>query len=395
MVNTQYDQMYLYPRYALREGGKTFDRLQDAARAAGSVTFDPSYNDNFFGTPHQTYPRSTIFKEVACIPMQQPECIDRLLDVDFVTESIDGRTFGAVMADYIYDHLEKHWNGNQRHVMAHSSGYDSRILSGAIARLVEQHGREWVGDVHFYHFLDGYELEPFTQIMDIEGWGPADYTILTGKERHYDFLLDFDHVGAFSCEFYKLDPIHNHLLAESIPEPSNTVFLSGYLSDELLKHILMFRSPRSFLNRWVLDIPLWWSDFAGYMSPMHSAAMLKWAFTHTPDIDQYIVKLFATNHIYPAVAGIPHVNPKYEWIDENGERHMRSGWGLHGDGGDTFSTTAHRIAFQRLRNSWLYRTVPGAHDLPRAFVIKSPLMSFYAKAAVCEHLINEGVEVHL
>lgn len=83
------------------------------------------------------------------------------------------------------DYIVSRWDSNAKHLMFHSSGYDSRIISGILAELREERGKDWIGDIHFRcHQPEG---DMFIQIMKKQGWADSQYSNYNGPEYdHYD-----------------------------------------------------------------------------------------------------------------------------------------------------------------------------------------------------------------
>jgi len=85
------------------------------------------------------------------------------------------------MLDILKDGIKEAWSPDKLHVMLHSSGHDSRLISIAIKQLYEELGSEWLGDIIFFEM--GFETEAFKQIMEIEGWS-KDQCIIYHEGRY-------------------------------------------------------------------------------------------------------------------------------------------------------------------------------------------------------------------
>ena len=95
------------------------------------------------------------------------------------------------LIDAICDAISAVWSADGLHVVFHSSGYDSRMLSSCIRKLYRD-GRI-SGDVLF--LSNRWEAREFTRIMQLQGWKPDQYLVCApGQEgEHFGRVLDFKH----------------------------------------------------------------------------------------------------------------------------------------------------------------------------------------------------------
>lgn len=66
------------------------------------------------------------------------------------------------------------WRQDAFHIVFHSSGYDSRIISAAIKQLLHERGSEWLGEGLLF-LSDRWEASEFKQIMQAQGWDKSQY----------------------------------------------------------------------------------------------------------------------------------------------------------------------------------------------------------------------------
>jgi hypothetical protein len=94
--------------------------------------------------------------------------------------------------DAVKTTLVELWDSTKAHVVFHSSGYDSRILSGCIRELGEARGSSWLGKVLF--LSNRWEAAGFYEIMRRQGWRTDQYLAYTEgqPDEHYKLALDFD-----------------------------------------------------------------------------------------------------------------------------------------------------------------------------------------------------------
>lgn len=81
-----------------------------------------------------------------------------------------------VLFDLILKAVEAAWRPDAFHLVFHSSGWDSRMISGAIRELLHRHGKEWLGK-GLLLLSNRWEKEPFLEIMALMGWIPDQYAV--------------------------------------------------------------------------------------------------------------------------------------------------------------------------------------------------------------------------
>ena len=174
----------IYPSWAVYTDGKIEDvNFIDVCKSSETLTFDRRYLKK--GYVNRTY-SETPFKEIKLLlpsektPNEWKHVFheDKVYDegFDFIVKKL---------RQSLKDCLERNWDSNKKHLFTHSSGYDSRILSGLLAELRDENGRDWLGHIHFRcHQPEG---PGFEQIMKIEGWKPDEYSNYAGPNLdHYD-----------------------------------------------------------------------------------------------------------------------------------------------------------------------------------------------------------------
>lgn len=127
--------------------------------------------------------RTDPFLEVQTV---DPETLDRLQGVNPKPGNLDN------LIDAICHAIDSVWVPDKTHVVFHSSGLDSRILSGCIRKLYRERGRSWLGDVLF--LSNRWEAKSFYEIMRLQGWNRSQYAayIEGSADEHYGRVLDFE-----------------------------------------------------------------------------------------------------------------------------------------------------------------------------------------------------------
>jgi hypothetical protein len=84
------------------------------------------------------------------------------------TLSLDRDTFLRWMARSITGAISDAWDSEKYHVVFHSGGWDSRVVSAATHRLYAARGDEWLGHVLFA--CVGNECDASWAVLEAEGW---------------------------------------------------------------------------------------------------------------------------------------------------------------------------------------------------------------------------------
>lgn len=95
--------------------------------------------------------------------------------------------------DMICAKIEKSWRQDKFHVVFHSSGWDSRMLSSAIKRLVEKNGVDWVGKGLLFLANRWEASEAREIVVELQGWNSKYFVAyIDGKaDQHFAKQLDF------------------------------------------------------------------------------------------------------------------------------------------------------------------------------------------------------------
>lgn len=126
--------------------------------------------------------RLTPFVEVEAVPFDEamPREVMTFLNAKRVRRQVPLKMFTDIVFDALVDIIRNVWDSQRSHLVWHSSGYDSRLLSLAIRYLYREGGAGWLGDVLFVE-VNG-ESEPFRDIMRIEGWEDGQHAIYKEDE---------------------------------------------------------------------------------------------------------------------------------------------------------------------------------------------------------------------
>lgn len=129
-----------------------------------TVTEGPYGKSAWIGKVHRT-----MFRQVNIAPYSESK---QITELRHRLEHTKAHRFGRVFIDIMYAAIKRAvfemWDPGRFHVIPHSSGYDSRVLSQAIWDLYRQHGRDWLGDVLFVEC--GGEPDLFYKLLE-KRWG--------------------------------------------------------------------------------------------------------------------------------------------------------------------------------------------------------------------------------
>ena len=132
-------------------------------------------HESFLGYNHDT-----IFKEVTFNEYKHTPETEKFLNTEH--KKISGI---EEMYDILKNVIERKWDTTKTHVVGHSSGYDSRVMSQIIKELGEKHGDDWLGDVIYIETLG--EKEGFKRIMKEQRLRGIVYNDDKPPERHHDY----------------------------------------------------------------------------------------------------------------------------------------------------------------------------------------------------------------
>lgn len=149
--------------------------LIDIARKQKELTFDERYLLPGFNP----YPLScTPFKEIRWVTWQEACKYPYMLEEQPEFNGTFSR-FIELLRDALKESIRSMWDPGERHLVFHSSGYDSRCLSLALAELRDE-GFE-LGEIHFRCHQP--ECPEFVDIMQREGWREDQYSCYRGPEE--------------------------------------------------------------------------------------------------------------------------------------------------------------------------------------------------------------------
>jgi len=154
------------------------------------LTVDPDYVQHDLDPGTYT----TLFREIEVVPML--ETLDEegraLLSLPAGTISETRKEFLTRLIAAFEKFIEENWSQTKFHIVAHSSGFDSRFISAMIKRIAQRRGSSWLGEVIFA--CAGNECAGFERVMEFESWDESRYALFSDWQDFYKFTLDFNQV---------------------------------------------------------------------------------------------------------------------------------------------------------------------------------------------------------
>ena len=154
----------IFPKYKNIETGKTSYIFNDVI--SDNVEIDLKFIHKFSTTlnhDNETFIKNIIIdyeipneKLLPQKPIKQSEYIEKVLKA-------------------LKENIIRTWDPERNHLMFHSGGYDSRVISYILSQLREEKGKDWIGKLNFICWEP--EGDIFKQIMKFEGWNESQYHI--------------------------------------------------------------------------------------------------------------------------------------------------------------------------------------------------------------------------
>lgn len=380
--------------YVDRETGAESGLITDLALLRGRVALNHLYD----GSTESIMLGNTIFNEITITTPVIPESIQNLIESGSPLANNDAHKIASAIASVI----ERRWDPEQFHLVMHSSGYDSRIISKTIANLRDKHGESWLGKVLFLCWEP--EGPEFKAIMSFEGWCKEQYHICNEGARPNEYCagaLDFDSCWKWTNDaqppLWIAEPTIEQLRKSGIiTKPlTKTQFIAGGCGNECFKY-----SPNRLMEMFYYSRLGARSNVIPYSErilPFLSYEVLR------------LIKPFTSypswRRNYPRVLRLIKLNVPVRTREEI-LSYLSPELLQMKKGDEDGPTTPQRLLSGRLKEqclrdfteSWYYNNVilPNSpnYDLnmPDCIWIDD-WWGVYAKASLCEYLIKNGVKI--
>lgn len=379
MANAEY--VPIARRYMDRETNIEFCSIVEWARWKGTVTL----NQDYTGSVEEIEQGQTLFKELTIAPLQVPKQIRKL-----VGKNGPGENDVKKVTKALYTVLEKEWRSDMFHLVVHSSGYDSRIISQAIVDLGHRKRKKYLHDVLFICMQP--EAQQFKQIMEHEGWPKEQYMVANEDaptHEYYAGVVDLDDFWRWTNDAQPWVWIVHHVAEQlsnegKLPPLSEVQYIDGYTGNEGFKFTTEKLIRFFYYHRWgarhcVLPYGSVLRPFAHYevlkltsKKNKHEKAFFRLTRRRfTPWARNLQARQMIISYLDPRLLDIPR---------HNGE-----------DG-----NTPHRRLSERLRercleqynSSWYGKQFP-AYEAPEVLWLQG-WWTEYAKASICEEITKRG-----
>lgn len=390
------NQIQRFREYTNAKGGR-HRLLAEAALEMGKATLNWDYLRKVKFFPHHSIKTTlplhqknqygrTFFKEVQTAPPRMTEAVKHY--VQNPKPKLEKKPLKKLIQI-----IERDWNSNIFNVDLHSSGYDSRLISGILMKLREKHGEGWIGDIVFLCWEpDGAH---FKKIMKWEGWRESQYHVyregigIDYRAEVVDFKNVWRWVNDYSLPHYCAGPMVEEAIKKGlIPKDAETCLIMGLSSTPFVVGEMLKKYKNKLFDELATD----------RLSQSIYAAMSAIPFTNTfiPFLDIELASTFVLHETRMRLVkqlSQPLYNLRRYQIRA---AYSKPNW-LNAPRGLSKET---RIKAAKSYNaSWF------ARETKQPEIQVSPDLNFglkpkqdrwwrnYVLASTCEYLINQGVKV--
>lgn len=328
----------------------------------------------------------TYFREVQVVPAEESWSQSVR---DFIAEprprqnvSLQSFLFSAFNA--IETVVENTWKPDKFHVLLHSSGWDSRMISLIIRRLTDKHGTDWLGKVLFLEG-DG-EGQGFRQIMSYLNWAPEQYHVhgekFDGPNRHW-YAFQFDRSwrqvnGACAFPFCVFNEAYEYCQKDGIiPSDDQVQLYTGYGANEMA-YMMSGRGLDDFSRHHYYQSQALWPLHAEWIAPYFSLRLAD-VFLRLGMGQPTVWRSQAVEMVAPELAKVPRMT---------GEQ-------MYALGCRDVSTQLLEKAFAEYNTSWYNKVVHPSVSPTASYRGESPWWFHYTLASFCEWIIKSGREIRV
>lgn len=399
-------QLPMLREYITEKGGR-YKILTDAAISLGRVTIDKDFSDTTKSDD------KTFFKEIKVAPP-----ILNGMVKEYVNRSKDFCTYMSPekFIDLLTKVVVEGWESTKFHIIFHSSGYDSRLLSYILKKLLQKNGEKWLGDILFICWEP--EGTCFKRIMKWGGWSKKQYYIYQeGMTTDYRAeLIEFDNVHRWvNASVGPIQPVGPSIVAAKrdglIPDDRKIHVMAAWGVDEFCKAHSLINKQKKYKETYYRRFNM---GFRKYDNPVINIMISLWlypSFNPTYDFDEDIpatwssVECDSFSFPFADVRIIESLVSK-EFIKKQVRSQLPISLGnlLEGEGGDgtwanqpaELSKKVRKKTANDFNNSWYNKNISKLeyNIFPSFNNHSSSLWREYVLASMCEYLIKKGVEIN-
>lgn len=284
-----------------------------------------------------------------------------------VRKEISFDEFAQGVFEIVCNTIEGYWNPAKPHVIPHSSGHDSNLISLALHYLREKNGDKWFGDTVFVE-CDG-EHNGFQQIMEILQFDNTIFARTSSADEVREPSLNFENA------WYRTNstpmPINIWfesflLLDEDLSKMKDYQFIIGYGANEIKSSIEMGHTPSQYVNQQYYSI---YSNVplpSDCLVPFMSLDFIQYVFEHGWQFGDYRANVLYT------------LDPRMKGIERMSWEHKFSYYRMVSD-------RLINRTYQQYIMSWYGKTI-SPYIEPTKSLMPSAWWGHWALASLCEHL---------
>lgn len=418
-MEQKYRQLMLFPVYKIRETGEEFSTIHNAAFKVKNLTLNSSYSitrglglhqSNFENIENDAerirasiFSRSTIFKEIDSVLFNQNNLIKELLVSKPNYKEININVLAEMYIERIKTFISRYWKECKHHIMIHSGGYDSRIISKILFDYKGEIGNKEFGTIKLVCFKP--ELDSMEIVAKKIGWKNEDLILVGNTEKdldYYRFLFkDLCILGKLLNEGNRT--LYTVVNTEEIKKlnykQEDTFYIAGLYADELLSHNIRKYKDLSFFAA---------SHFADFS--YECVGVSKFMF---PNLSYDILKLFSDFHIQRN-----KTEPKKNMLSDefklvvlqkldedlvnipNPRFSLSKLYKTVGYSEDQIiSEETRSIIDNNIKKSWYYKNFKEEVDkflpIPNWVHWQKGIFSLYGKISICEYLLSLGCSINV
>ena len=312
--------------------------------------------------------KNTIFKEVSIKPYQQSEEVTELIN-----RPRKYYTSMEELFDIFKCAIERVWDPTKFHLIGHSSGVDSRLISKAIKELGEKNGDDWLGEV--YYVENGGEGDLFNQIKDIMGFDGIVYGADTDPRLYNLPFLEFqNHWSKYTgVVAYPLNQWWDGYAQLDLP--NNIQGFTGYGANETQTQAVYKDWGYAKYFKWLHGLQLTqWKHYGGdWEHPFLDADFLH-ALQSSGAMYLKRINVEMSRRMVPELNHIPHIHTNE--ITARGYR--------------TVSDQLLKALYELYKSSYFGRK----YDVtPTPQITYSKWWFYFNAASWCQHLIEKGYTI--
>jgi hypothetical protein len=409
MIKEMYKQLPMMPVFYIAGTNTGSYMLQDAAIFCKNLTLNKDHQlhrnvltDSDFYEKYskdlqsRRFRRTTLFNEIEVVTPEPDPDIFQMYNMSPGTAEKSESILVEMAVEALRDFIVENWIPSKMHIIPMSSGYDSRLIVAILRQETEKRGMSWLGNVRFVCWQA--EISDWHRIVEYQEW-PQDFLFPVrenaGDVDYYAPALDFDLIGATLCEakrfrrgmcLAEIEMTRSGLLVND-----NIQRLTGLWGDEIKGWNERQQFDIGyFIGRFLFDIPSPWRRHGvEAIFPFVSYDYIKLMTKYRIRTPKDPFKLQMIKLVDPELADIEKFpNARFRLakiVKEQGYYKYKA----------LSSATLEKMS-QRFADSWYCRTFKLQHLLPltdEMFLYGSKQISEYIKAAIFEHLINQGCNI--